>query len=140
MSNRILIDTNIVIDLLAKRLEFYEEAATLFSMSDKRELQLIISSLTFANTNYILSRQKTSKEAREILRKFKVLVEIANLDDKIIELALSDGNFHDFEDGLQYYSALENKVEIILTRNKKDFKHSKIPILTAKEYLAMNTP
>ncbi|WP_422354817.1 type II toxin-antitoxin system VapC family toxin [Roseivirga pacifica] len=135
--SRVLVDTNIVIDLLAQRKEFYDEAAKLFSLSDKKEISLTISSLTFANTNYILSKQKSTKEAREILRKFKVLVEIINLDDKIIELALSDDQFIDFEDGLQYYSALENNVDIILTRNKKDFKNSKIPVLTAKEYLAL---
>lgn len=134
--NRVLVDTNIVIDLLAKRTGFYEEAAELFSLSDRKELKLAISSLTFANTNYVLARQKSPKEAREILRKFKVLVEIINLDDKIIELALSDEAFADFEDGLQYYSALENNIDVILTRYKKDFKNSKIPILTAKEYLA----
>lgn len=134
--NRVLVDTNIVIDLLAKRAGFYEEAAELFSLSDRKELKLAISSLTFANTNYVLARQKSPKEAREILRKFKVLVEIINLDDKIIELALSDEAFTNFEDGLQYYSALENNIDLILTRNKKDFKNSKIPILTAKEYLA----
>lgn len=134
--NRILIDTNVVIDLLAKREEFYNEAAELFSLSDKKEIKLHISSLTFANTNYVLSRQKSAKEARVILRKFKVLVEVLNLDDKIIELALSDEKFSDFEDGLQYYSAIENDVDVILTRNKKDFKNSKLPVLTAKEYLA----
>lgn len=134
--NRILIDTNIVIDLLAKRKKFYPEAAQLFSLSDKKEVELAISSLTFANTNYVLSKQKSPNEAREILRKFKVLVEILNLDDKIIELALSDDEFSDFEDGLQYYSGVENQIDIILTRNKKDFKNSKIPILTAEEYLA----
>lgn len=135
--NRILIDTNIVIDLLAERKDFYNEAAKLFSLSDKKELKLAISSLTFANTNSVLSKRKSAKEAKEILRKFKVLVEIINLDDKIIELALSNDDFSDFEDGLQYYSALENRIDIILTRNKKDFKNSKIPVLTAKEYLAM---
>lgn len=134
--NRVLVDTNIVIDLLAKRKGFSDEAAELFSLSDKNMLKLVVSSLTFANTNYVLSNQKTAKETREILRKFKVLVEIVNLDDKIIELALSNDEFSDFEDGLQYYSALENNVDIILTRNKKDFKNSKIPVLTAKEYLA----
>ncbi len=134
--SKILIDTNIVIDLLAKREDFYNEAAELFSLSDKKKITLTISSLTFANTNYVLSKQKSAKEAREILRKFKVLVEILSLDDKTIELALSDDEFFDFEDGLQYYSAIENGVDIILTRNKKDFKNSKIPVLTAKEYLA----
>jgi len=133
---RILIDTNIVIDLLSKREDFYEDSANLFSQADKKELCLTISSLTFANTNYILTKLKSAKEAREILRKFKVLVELLSLDDKITELALSDESFPDFEDGLQYYSAIENDVDIIITRNKKDFKNSKLPILTSKEYLA----
>jgi len=133
---RILIDTNIVIDLLSKRKDFYDDAANLFSQADKKELTLTISSLTFANTNYILSKLKSAKEAREILRKFKVLVELLSLDDKITELALSDESFPDFEDGLQYYSAIENEIDIIITRNKKDFKNSKLPVLTAKEYLA----
>ena len=133
---KILIDTNIVIDLLSKRKDFYDDAANLFFQADKKELNLTISSLTFANTNYILTKLKSAKEAREILRKFKVLVELLSLDDKITELALSDESFPDFEDGLQYYSAIENDVDIIITRNKKDFKNSKLPVLTAKEYLA----
>lgn len=133
---KVLIDTNIVIDLLSKRKGFYDDAADLFSQADKKELKLTISSLTFANTNYILTKLKSAKVAREILRKFKVLVEILSLDDKITELALSDESFPDFEDGLQYYSAIENEVDIIITRNKKDFKNSRLPVLTAKEYLA----
>lgn len=133
---KILVDNNIVIDLLSKRKEFYNDAARIFSQADKKEIYLAISSLTFANTNYILTKLKSAKEAREILRKFKVLVEIMSLDDKIIELALSDNSFPDFEDGLQYYSAIENEIDIIITRNKKDFKNSKIPVMTAKEYLA----
>lgn len=136
--SRLLVDTNIVIDLLAKREKFYDEAADLFSRADKKELALTISTLTFANTNYILSKLKSTKEAREILRKFKVLVELLSLDDKITELALSDDSFPDFEDGLQYYSAIENQVDVIITRNKKDFKNSKIPVLNAKEFLARN--
>lgn len=133
---KLLVDTNVVIDLLAKREEFYSEAARLFSLADKQEIKLTVSSLTFANTSYILTKLLSAKAAREILRKFKVLVDLLSLDDKITELALSDERFSDFEDGLQYYSAIENDVDIIITRNKKDFKNSKIPILTAKEFLA----
>ncbi|MET4083861.1 putative nucleic acid-binding protein [Pedobacter sp. UYP30] len=133
---RILIDNNIVIDLLAKREPFYKDAADLFSHGDKKKIALTISALTFANTNYIITKLKSAKETRGILRKFKVLVEILALDDKITELALSDDDFFDLEDGLQYYSAIENKIDIIITRNKKDFKSSKLPVLTAKEFLA----
>ena len=134
--SRILIDTNIVIDLLSKREKFYDEAADLFSRADKKEIQLTISSLTFANTNYILTKLKSAKEAKEILRKFKVLIEILALHDTITELGLSDDDFPDFEDAVQYYLAIENQVDVSIIRNKKDFKNSRIPILTAKEFLA----
>ena len=134
--SRLLIDTNIVIDLLSRREEFYDEAAVLFSLADKNILTLAVSALTFANTNYILSKLKSKKESRIILRKLKVLAETLSLDDKITELALSDEKFPDFEDGLQYYSAIENKIDIIITRNQKDFKNSKIPVMIAKEFLA----
>ena len=133
---KLFIDTNIVIDLLAKREPFYEEAAKLFSLADKKKVELIVSSLTFANTNYILSKLKNSETAREILTKFKVLVTVADLNDKIIELSLNDKAFSDFEDGLQYYSALEYEAGIIITRNLKDFKSSKIPVITAQSYLS----
>src|SRR4030042_4210368 len=132
---KLLIDTNIVLDLLAKREPFYEGAAHIFSLADKNKLRLSISSLTFANTSYVLSRQKPVSEAREILRRFRILVTVLSLDEKIIDLALNDSKFIDFEDGLQYYSAIENNQDIILTRNLKDFKKSKIPVMTTEEYL-----
>ena len=131
----LFIDTNIVIDLLAKREPFYEEAAKLFSLADKNKINLIVSSLTFANTNYILLKMTNSTTAREILTKFKVLVTVAALNDKIIELALNDKSFSDFEDGLQYYMAMENEADIIITRNLKDFKNSTLPVITAQTYL-----
>ena len=136
--NRLLIDTNIVIDLLAKREKFYNEAAELFSRADKKQLTLSISSLTLANTIYILTKLTSTKEAKQIIRKFKVLIELLSLDNKITELALNDDDFSDFEDGLQYYTAIENEIDVIISRNKKDFKSSKIPVLTAKEFLARN--
>jgi len=132
---KLLIETNIIIDLLSKRKGVYDDVAQLFSKADQDKLKLTISSLTFANTNYILSKLRSAKDAREILRKFKVLLELLPLNDKITELALSDESFLDFEDGLQYYSALENDIDIIISRNKKDFKSSKLPVLTSKEFL-----
>ena len=131
----LFIDTNIVIDLLAKREPFYEESAKLFSLADKKKINLIVSSLTFTNTNYILSKMTNSTTAREILTKFKVLVTVAALDDKIIELALNDKSFSDFEDRLQYYTAIENETYIIITRNLKDFKNSILPVITAQIFL-----
>ena len=135
--DRLLVDTNIVIDLLAKRKEFYKPASVLFTLSDNRKIKLAITSLTFANTYYLLSRELNSAKAKGILRKFKLLVNILPMDDKIIDLSLNS-DFKDFEDAIQYYSALENKLDIIITRNLKDFKLSKIPVMTANDYLSMH--
>lgn len=134
---KIFIDTNIVIDLLSRREPFYDEAATLFSLADKKQIKLTVSSLTIANTSYALLRQMDSNMAKSILRKLRLIVNILPLDDKIIGLALNDENFHDFEDGLQYFTAIENGQDLIITRNLKDFKNSKLPIMTAKQFIKM---
>ena len=132
---KLFIDTNIVIDLLSRREPFYDESASLFSLADKKIIELNISSLTVANTSYILFRQINSQKAKEILRKLRLIVNILPLDDKIIGLALNDNSFSDFEDGLQYFTAIENKQDIIITRNLKDFKLSKLPVMSAKQFL-----
>lgn len=132
---RLFIDTNIVIDLLSRREPFYDEAANLFSLADRKIIKLTISSLTVANTSYILLRQTDSKKAKEILRKLRLIVNILPLDDKIIGLALNDDSFSDFEDGLQYFTATENNQDLIITRNLKDFKASKLPAMTARQFL-----
>ncbi len=69
------------------------------------------------------------------LRRFKILVRVLSLNDKIVDLSLNDEDFDDFEDGLQYYSAIENDQDVIITRDLKDFKEAKIPVMTAEEYL-----
>jgi predicted nucleic acid-binding protein len=130
----IYLDTNIVLDLLAYRMPFYTDAAKLFSLADKKKLKLSISALCFADAHYILLKQNPYLEVRSILRKFKVLVNVLPLDDKITDLALNS-EFRDFEDALQYYTAIENDQDLIITRNQPDFKESKLPIMTAKEYI-----
>jgi predicted nucleic acid-binding protein len=133
--NKLLADTNIVIDLLAKREPFYESAAKLFSLADKKKVVISISALTFANTSYILTSLLSADKSKEILRRFRVLANVLPLDDKVIDLALNDNNFKDFEDGLQYYTALENRLEMIITRDLSGFKGSRIPVMTPEEYL-----
>jgi predicted nucleic acid-binding protein len=135
--DRLLVDTNIVIDLLSKREKFYKEAQELFTLSDYNDVKLYISSLTIANTHYLLSRDNKLDDAKKILIKFKVLVEVLPMDDKILELALVS-DFKDFEDAIQYHTALENDLDIIISRNKRDFKNSNLPVFTASEYLLKN--
>lgn len=132
---KLFVDTNIVIDLLSKREPFFEETAELFSLADKKQVELSVSSLTIANTSYALLRQMDSNKAKSVLRKLRLILTVLPLDDKIIGLALNDETFSDFEDGLQYFTAIENEQELIISRNLKDFKNSKLPTMTAKQFI-----
>jgi predicted nucleic acid-binding protein len=134
MKEKIFVDTDVVLDLLAKREPFYKYAARLFTSADEQKLKIYVSSLCFGNLNYILSKQKSVSEARKILSRFKVLVNVLSVDDKIIELALNS-DFVDFEDAIQYYCAIESGINIVVTRNLKDFKHATIPVLTAEDFV-----
>jgi len=80
-------------------------------------------------------RQTNTKSAKEILRKLRLIVNILPLDDKVIGLAINDNLFSDFENGLQYFTAMENDQELIITRNLKDFKASKLPVMTARQFV-----
>lgn len=131
---KVFVDTNIVIDLLAKREPFYIDAQNLFTLADRKEIELQISALTFANAYYTISKHHKSIDTRKFLSQFKVLVTVLSIENKSIDLALAS-DFEDFEDGLQYAIALDNHSEIIITRNRKDFKNSKIPVMNANEYL-----
>lgn len=132
---RLFVDTNILIDLLSRREPFFEEAAELFSLADRKQVELSVSSLTIANTSYALFRRMDSNKVKSVLRKLRLILKILPLDDKIIGLALNDENFSDFEDGLQYFTAIEDEQELIITRNLKDFKNSKLPTMTAKQFV-----
>ena len=132
--NGVFVDTDIVLDLLGNRKPFYRHAAELFTIADRSEITIFVSSLSFSNLNYILSKQYSSNQARKILMKFKTLVTVLSVSDKVVELALLS-DFKDFEDAIQYNTAIENDISTLLTRNLKDFKKANITILTAQQYL-----
>jgi len=131
---KVFVDSDIVLDLLSGRQPHYNYAAELFSLADENSIKLYVSSLTFVNVNYILSKQVPAGQARKMLLKFKTLINVLSVNDKIIELALAS-DFNDFEDAIQYNTAIENGITTLLTRNLKDFKKAEIAILTAQQFL-----
>jgi predicted nucleic acid-binding protein len=131
---RVFVDTDIVLDLLGCRHPFFPFSAELFSRADKGDIALCISSLSFANLNYLLSKQYSSEQVRKKLLKFKTLVHVLAVNDKIVELSLAS-DFKDFEDGLQYFTVIENNITTLLTRNLKDFRAAQIVVMTAEDYL-----
>src|SRR5690606_39051243 len=117
----IFIDTDVILDLLLQRQSFYVHAAQLFTLADKGQITINISSLSFSNLHYLLSKQYNRAESRRILSQLKTLVVVLAVDDKVISLALNS-DFTDFEDAIQYFTAINNNIPILITRNLKDYK------------------
>ena len=131
---KVFVDSDIVLDLLAKREPFYQPAAALFSKAEKGEVEIYLSPLIFSNLFYILRKTTTRPKAGETLKKLRSLIHILPIDDKIIDQALYS-EFPDLEDAIQYFTALDNNIPILITRNKRDYKLSAISVNTAAEFL-----
>ena len=131
---RIFLDTNIVIDFLGEREGFYEPAAKIMTLADHKKIKVFTSPTSISNTYYLLSKYENTKSALEKIRKFKVLCSISLMDDEVIEKAINS-NFKDFEDAMQYFSAIASHCDLIVTRNEKDFKNAMIPVMNAESYL-----
>lgn len=133
--NKLFVDTDVLLDLLLARPPHYASAARLFTLMESGKAKGYASGLTFANLHYILRRSLSGPEVLQHLRKLRLLVQVAPLTDKIIDLALSS-EFEDFEDAIQYYTAVEHAMGCLITRNKKDYKRADLPLYTAEEYLS----
>jgi len=133
---RVFLDTNIVMDLLTNREPFSEDASRIFSLSERGEIKLFVSGLTIATTYYLVGKHTTKPIARKIVKDFRLLVSISETNSQSVDLTLGDVGFSDFEDGLQYYSAISSSCDIIITRDKKDFKNSKLPVMNPGQFLA----
>ena len=131
---KLFVDSDIILDLLAEREPHYIHAARLFTLINQNKIIAYTSPLIFANLHYLLKKQTTNLVALKSLRKLKTLINILPIDERVIEQSLNS-EFNDFEDAIQYYTAVNNGITLIITRNKIDYRRSKIDILTAEEFL-----
>jgi len=134
MNKKVFIDSDVILDLLCKREPFYSYAAEVFTLGDTKKIELVTTSVVFANVFYILRKLLGIEKAKVLLRKLRIIISVVSVDEKVVDLALNS-KFSDFEDGLQYFTARENDIRIILTRNTKDYKEKELLVQTPEEYL-----
>ena len=133
----VFIDTNVLIDFMAKRAPLYSETACLFELSYQQKIQLTLSSLSIVNAHYVLKKFVSDQIIREKLHHIcsSNVCKVIPLTQDVISKALLSP-FKDFEDAVQYLSALAVNSDFIVTNNEKDFKSSTIPIVNAAGFLA----
>lgn len=129
---KIFIDTNIIIDLLIKR-DGYIASAKILALAKDNDVTLYSSVLTMANIAYILRKSFVGDGLYQQMMKLSNILCVSDLTKKQFEQAISL-KARDFEDALQYYSAMDNSCDVIITRNKKDFTFSTITVFTPEEY------
>lgn len=131
----IFLDTNIIVDIIADRKPFSKYAIELFQKAENREVQLFTSSHSIATTHYILKKHLEEKQLREVLSNLLDYFTIIAVDVDILKKGLRS-NHKDFEDSIQILCASTiEKIECIVTRNKKDFKTSEISAFTPDEFI-----
>jgi len=133
--DKILIDTDVILDFLFDRKPFSEDASKILSLCEKGELKGFVTPVLISNVYYIL--RKTAKHEK-IIESIKALLNIIDvtLINKEIVLDVLHSEFKDFEDALQNFSAQnEKEVQVIITRNIKDYKTSNLSVMTPETYL-----
>lgn len=132
---KILIDTNIFLDVFQERENSVEASTKILNLVYENKIDGIIATHSIPNLWYILRKTHTEEQRRNILRAICTLFTVSNLDSTKIFLALERNNFHDFEDCLQDECAQEESCDYIITRNTQDFSKARIPAILPEDFL-----
>lgn len=135
--NKYFVDTDVIIDLLANRQPHFHFSAVLFTLAEMNKFELFTTPTVIVNTFYLLRKQLGNEAAKNALRKLRLIIHVIDSSEKVIDQALNS-SFSDFEDAVQYYTALNSNISTILTRNIKDYKNSNLLVQTPELFLVSN--
>ncbi len=131
---KVLIDTNIILDVLCKRADFVADSAIVFKLCETRQITGCISALSIPNIVYIMRKELDAERIREVLSDLSLIFEIIDLKGDDLKRA-SLLEFADYEDAIQSTQATRIKATYIITRNIKDYRHSKVPAIKPSELI-----
>ncbi|KPA14124.1 twitching motility protein PilT [Candidatus Magnetomorum sp. HK-1] len=131
---KILIDTNVILDIALERNPFVEHAALLFKIANKKRIHIFMTATTVTDLYYIIRKEKGKDIALSFIEDLIQFVDVASVDKNVVINALRS-EISDFEDAIQSFSAKQEGITIIITRNEKDFINSGLEILTPETFL-----
>jgi len=133
--DKVLIDTDVILDFFFDRQPFSEYAAKVFSLCELKLIQGFVTPVIFSNVYYLLRQTAKHEKVIEKLNQLITITDVLTMDRNVIVEALNS-KFKDFEDALQNFAAVNTgNIDVILTRNTKDFKSSELGVLTPENYL-----
>jgi predicted nucleic acid-binding protein len=126
---RVLLDTNIVIDVALDRDPFFTASEQVVRLAELNRIEGYISASTFGDLYYVIRKAKGNDWTLEFLKRLATFCQVAAVDQTVITMAFASG-IKDFEDAIQYSTAIANNLEAIVTRNPQDFPTGNIQIFT----------
>ena len=132
---KVFVDNDVILDILLER-EDFAFSAKVIELIEKKEIIGFTSPIIFTNTFYLMSKAVNNIKAWEALRKLRLIFKITKINESTVDKALASG-FKDFEDAIQYYSALENNIKFLITRNKTDYVGEELFVISPQEAVAL---
>jgi predicted nucleic acid-binding protein len=131
---RVLIDTNVILDIALKRQPFFDSSSEFFYLIDLDKIAGFVTATTITDIYYISKKETNSETAIHFISGLLDIVDIVGVDKEVIVNALHSG-MKDFEDAVQVSAAEYNEIRIIVTRNKADFNGCGLEIFTPDEFI-----
>ena len=133
---KVLVDTNVVLDVLLKQVPFYKDSFVIFQLADNRNINGVLAAISMTNIFFLLRKaKKDSAEVYQLMNELTAIFAVAPINEITVTNALAL-RWKDFEDAVQFITAKENGADFIITRNKDDFKTSDIPCMSPTEFIA----
>jgi predicted nucleic acid-binding protein len=135
MTDRVFLDTNVLLDHLLDREPFADTASRILTMAERQEIVGCVSAISFSFVYYIVRHHSNERSARRAIRGLRDVFEPVEVDAQILNQAIDSG-FPDFEDGIQHACALRARASAILTRDLPGFRRSAVPVFPPDVWLA----
>lgn len=133
---KVLIDTNVVLDVLLERDPHHDASSQVLAAVEKSLCEGCVCATTITTIHYIASRHIGNARALECIQKLTSFVEVAAVNQGVIEMACRS-KFKDFEDAVLHAAAVQANAVCIVTRNVKDFKESKLLVYTPDQFISL---
>lgn len=132
---KIFIDTNVLLDVLEQRAPHYEFSSQVWALAESGRADGYISAISFNNIHYLLQKHSGRAAAQRAVEIMNAVFTMVPLDQAVMGKSI-EAKRTDFEDSIQFFSALKSNADFIVTRNVRDFPQNVIPVLSPENFLA----
>jgi predicted nucleic acid-binding protein len=132
---KIFLDANILVAVLNRQYPLFSNAARIVSLTENPKFQIYTSPICLAIAFYFAEKKSGTQRAKEKISLLSQKLKITTTDSEVVELATRNPKIHDFEDGLEYYSAVQSSCNVIITEDISDFYFAEIPVQDSETFI-----